>query len=346
MKKRIVYVGIFLAAGAAVIATVQYGRGATAPAASSAVPIAAEEVISAAGIVEPLSEEVRIGSQLAGVLRTVPVEEGQRLRKGQTIAILDNADYLARVAQARAAVSERRAELDRIVNGARGQERREALAAVEEARAVQANARTEMLRRQSLFQTGDISRSDWERAEREWQVAETRVRQSWERYALVDAPARDDERARAEAALEMARARLAEAEALAEKTMIRAPFNGTVLKRFRKAGETVSDTGDTPIVSFGDDSRLRVRVDVDETDVARVRLGSRAWVVAQAFGSQKFEGRVVQIGQALGKKNIDTDQPNEKIDTKVLETLVELDGRPPLPLRLRVDSFIWADGGN
>jgi hypothetical protein len=81
-------------------------------------------------------------------------------------------------------------------------------------------------------------------------------------------------------------------------------------------------------------------VDVDETDVSRIHTGDRAYFTAQTFGSSKFWGRVVTIGYELGKKNVQTDEPTEKLDTKVLETLVELDGHPPLRPGLRVDSFI------
>jgi len=146
--------------------------------------------------------------------------------------------------------------------------------------------------------------------------------------------------ARAQADLELAQAQVAEAQALLEKSVVRAPFDGTVLKLFRRQGEAVSDHADTPIVSLGDNSRLRVRVDVDETDVGKVRLGARAYFTTAAFGDRKFWGRVVRIGQELGKKNIDTDEPGEKVDTKVLETLVDLDGHPPLLDGLRMDSFL------
>jgi hypothetical protein len=116
-----------------------------------------------------------------------------------------------------------------------------------------------------------------------------------------------------------------------------------VLKRYRKAGETVSDKGDTPIVSFGDVTRLRVRVDVDETDVSRLHAGARAYFTAGTFGSTRFWGRVTTVGRELGKKNLQTDEPTEKLDTKVLEALVDLDGHPPLPPGLRVDSFILVE---
>jgi HlyD family secretion protein len=48
---------------------------------------------------------------------------------------------------------------------------------------------------------------------------------------------------------------------------------------------------------------------------------------------------VIRVGRILGKKNLRTDEPSEHVDTKILETLVELDAGQPLPLGLRVDSY-------
>ena len=349
MTKQYLYLGILVAAGAATVLVTLHshtaGAAAVEKSALGRVAAVAPDVVSAQGKVEPVSEEIKIGAQVEGTLREVPVEEGEHLRCGETIAVVDNADFAARVAGARATVALRQAELDRVINGAREQEREEAAAAVEEAAAVLENARSEWQRKQSLLATGDISRSEEERAEREYRVAEARLHEAAKHHAFVDAPARVDERERAQAELEVARAQLGEAQALLEKTIVRAPFDGTVLKRYRKAGETVSNKGDTPIVSFGNDARLRVRVDVDETDIAKVRVGDRAWFTAEAFGAEKFSGRVVRVGRELGKKNIQTDDPAERIDTKILETLVDLDGRPPLPPGLRMDSFIQTGQG-
>ncbi|HXX27328.1 MAG TPA: hypothetical protein VEI99_02630, partial [Terriglobales bacterium] len=69
------------------------------------------------------------------------------------------------------------------------------------------------------------------------------------------------------------------------------------------------------------------------------------YVTADAFGQQKFWGQVVRLGQQLGPKNVRTDEPTEKVDTKILETLVELDPNVNLPDGLRVDTFIVQDGG-
>src|SRR5262245_25083939 len=93
----------------------------------SAVPAATDRVIAAAGRVEPVSEEIKIASELAGRLSEVRIEDGDRIRRGQVIAVLENADYRARLALAEAQLHAREADLLRVVNGAREQERREAL---------------------------------------------------------------------------------------------------------------------------------------------------------------------------------------------------------------------------
>jgi multidrug resistance efflux pump len=145
---------------------------------------------------------------------------------------------------------------------------------------------------------------------------------------------------RAEAEVESARASLAEAEAMLTKTLIRSPIDGRVLRRYRKSGESVSANGEQPIVAIGNTATLHVRVDVDEADVSRLRIGQRAWVRAEAYGDQRFSGRVVRIGQALGRKNVRTDEPSERVDRKILETLVELDHGQSLPVGLRVDAYL------
>jgi hypothetical protein len=79
---------------------------------------------------------------------------------------------------------------------------------------------------------------------------------------------------------------------------------------------------------------------VDETEVSKVHVGQKAYVTADAFGKQKFWGRVVRVGEQLGPENVRTDEPTERVDTKILETLVELEAGTELPVGLRVDAFI------
>ena len=297
-------------------------------------------LIAAPGRVEAVSEEVRVSSELSGRLKTVNVEEGDRVRQGQVLAEIQNDDYRARVQEAEAELAQREAELRRTVNGARSQERREAEASMKAAEAVLHNARSEAERRRGLADRNVISRDEAERYERAYQVARAQYEEAAQHFSLIDANAREEDRAHAEAAVATAKAQLAEARAYLEKSYIRAPINGVILRQLRHTGESVSTQFDSPVVTMADDSVLRVRLDVDETDVSKLIVGQRAYVTAEAYGEHKFWGRVIRVGLILGKKNIRTDEPSEHVDTKILETLVELDAGQRLPLGLRVDSFV------
>jgi len=158
----------------------------------------------------------------------------------------------------------------------------------------------------------------------------------------IHAPARQEDQAFAQADLQLAKAQLQEAQARYEKTLIKSPIDGTVLRKHHRNGESVSNSSTIPdpILTIGDKGVLRVRMDVDETDVDRVHVGQKAYVTADAYGKQKFWGHVVRVGEQLGPKNVRTDEPTERVDVKILETLVELDKGVELPVGLRVDTFV------
>jgi HlyD family secretion protein len=302
-------------------------------------------LIAAPGRVEAVSEEIRVSSELSGRLKTVRVEEGDRVQRGQVLAEIENDDYRARVAEAEAELAQREAELRRTMNGARTQERREAEASMQAAKAVLDNARSEAERRRGLADRNVISRDEADRYERGYQVARAQYEQAAQHFALIDAEAREEDRAHAEAAVATAQAQFAEALAILEKSYLRSPINGVILRKLRHNGESVSTQFDSPVITMADDSVLRVRLDVDESDVSKLRVGQRAYVTAEAYGTHKFWGRVIRVGRILGKKNIRTDEPSEHVDTKILETLVELDSGQRLPLGLRVDSYVQVEEG-
>ncbi|MEZ5427862.1 MAG: efflux RND transporter periplasmic adaptor subunit [Pyrinomonadaceae bacterium] len=330
-----------------------------------------EKKIAAVGRVESVSEEIEVGAEIPGKLKEVPVEEGEEVFKGQILAVLENEDLEAAVRSAktgiaaleaqketlRARIDQAVAEKTRVVRGARPEERREALMAAEQTEPVLETAVREAERRRKLFADGDISREDLERAEREVRVARAKNKESRERYNLVNAPARTEDVERADAVIRLnqsqigeidarirqTRAQIFEAEARLEKTFVRAPISGIVVRKRLKSGESFSPENPNGIVTLADLSVLRVRVDIDETDVAKIREGQKAYVTADAYADQKFTGRIVRIGRILGRKNVRTDEPAEKNDTKILETLVELDPGQKLPLGLRVDAFVLID---
>jgi HlyD family secretion protein len=300
------------------------------------------KLIAGPGRVEPVSEDIKLGSELSGKLKSVKVEEGDVIQRGQVLAVLENDDYRAQVGSAEAQVRAREATLEKVLNGARTQERSEALSTVRAAEAVMENAAAQRDRYQKLFAAGVVSREEAERFEREYNVAKAQYQQQVEHHSLVDDHARQEDQAFAQADLQLAKAQLQEAQARYEKTLIKSPIDGTVLRKHHRDGESVSNSSTIPdpILTIGDKGVLRVRMDVDETDVDRVHVGQKAYVTADAYGKQKFWGHVVRVGEQLGPKNVRTDEPTERVDVKILETLVELDKGVELPVGLRVDTFV------
>ena len=151
MTRRILYLApiVLLIVGAAV----QYSGSRRSQPADVAHP-AANSRIAAPGRVEPISEEIQVSPEIAGRLIEVRVDEGYKVRKGDTLAVIENSDYRARVAASEAALAQRRADLDRIENGARPQELEQARLAVDSAKTVLDNARSEMEHREMLLGRG------------------------------------------------------------------------------------------------------------------------------------------------------------------------------------------------
>jgi len=329
--------------GAASLAVSAWAMQGRAQVAETNVPVAHEKpiVVAAAGRVEGASETVEIGADISGRIVDMLVDEGADVQPGQVLARLDSLDYRARVRSAEARVGVAVAERDRLVNGARPEDRRQAEAQRAHAQAAVDQADVEVTRRLGLMRDGVISQEEYERAVRDAKLARARLNEAAERSLSVSASARQDELARAQATVALAIAQLDEARALFAKTEIRAPQAGRIIRRHRRAGEMVSpERGQALVFELADLSHLRVRADVDETDVSRIATGQRVFVTADAFPGQQFAGRIVRVGESLGRKNIRTDEPAEKKDTTILETLIDLDAGVKLPLGLRVDVFI------
>jgi HlyD family secretion protein len=338
MRRFLVLVSMLMAMGALTLVFLRSGRSPLAGTPAVAASPQPAPAVVGPGRVEPASEEVRVSAEIEGRLREVVVDEGSRVRQGDTIAAIENGDYRARVSLAEAEVASREAEFERVMAGARAEERREAAAAVREAEAGLAHDRAELGRYQALYADRLTAREQVETRQTAASEAEARLEAARQHLALVEAAARSEDQNRAQAQVQLARARLAEAQSLLEKTTIHAPISGVVLRRYLRTGETAQPG--TAIVTLGDVSRLRVRMELDERDVARVRVGQAAWCTADAYADRRFDGRIVRVGQMLGRKNVHTDDPAERTDTKVLEVLVELAPGISLPPGLRMDVFV------
>ena len=298
-------------------------------------------MVAAPGRVEPASEEIRVAASITGLLREVLVKAGDKVNRGDLLARIESDEYAAALAKAEADLELDQSELRRVVNGARTAERNAAYAVVSEAEAVEKTTHAELDRRRSLITKGFVTHQALEQAEQDYEVALQHRKAAFAKYMLVNDPAREEDVAIAKARAAAAHAAVEQMRAVLDKTVIRSPIDGTVLRVHRRPGELVSTFFvDQPIVTVGDLSKLYVRAEVDETDIANVARGQFAYVTAEAYGATRFAGKVVHVGEMLGQKTVHTGEPTERTDTRVLEVLIELDSPSMLRPGLRVNSFI------
>jgi RND family efflux transporter MFP subunit len=190
-----------------------------------------------------------VSAKVLGRLATLHVHEGSYLKQGEIIATIEDADFRAQVAAARAA---------------------EAQIVVQITQAKRDLKRAEQLRQSQL------------NAEVDLEGAQTRL----------DA---------ANAQLESAKAQTQIAEASLENTRVRAPFNGTVLRKDAEVGEIVAPSSAgggltrTAIVTMADLGTLEVEVDVNEAYIAQIRGGQGARITLDAYPDTSFSGRVRQV---------------------------------------------------
>lgn len=296
--------------------------------------------IFAPGRVEGASEQTELRFRVTERVAEVLVAEGQLVEAGDVLVRLDDQQYRHEVALAAAQLELAEAERDRLVRGARDQERQEARALYEAKLTELELAKTSWNRIRALVtqnavsqQKADDEKSRVEALTREAEAAKARL-------DLLEAPPRDDELKMADAKIAAAKARLELARVPLEQTVLRAPISGQVLAVNVEAGELTGPEAREPAVVLAEISRFRVRAFVEELDAPRVAVGMPAVVMADGLPGKKFMGHVAWLSPRMTPKSLWTDDPQERFDTKTREIWIDLDDADGLVLGLRVDVAI------
>lgn len=300
--------------------------------------------IFATGLIEGVTEDVELRMEQVGRVTKVLVAAGDWVETGAVLVKLDDERQLQEVALAKANVEFAQAELERLQNGARAEEREEAHALYRSAQArldqaTRTWSRIEQLRADNAVsqQEADDQRAAVDTLRGELEAAAARVRQ-------LEAPARADEMRAAVARVASAQASLSLANINLAKTELRAPCAGRVLDVNVRIGELTGPDAVKPLVVMSDTSKIRVRAYVEELDAPRIAVGMKASVTADGLPGQEFAGHVLSISPRMETKTINSDRPFELYDTKVREVLVELDTKEPLIVGLRVDVSVQVTG--
>jgi HlyD family secretion protein len=306
-----------------------------------------EVALACTGRVEGLSETVDVGAGVDGVVAELKVKEGDTVKTGDVLVLIDHRELQAQLRAALAGAEAARQARIRILRGSRQEDRDRADAEVVAAKAVVAEADSRQRRAIQLFGQGILSEADRDEAQRSLDVAEAQWQAARHSAELVKAPPLPEDVGKADADVRGAEEQVRVLQQTIEKCIVRAPIGGTVLRTMLKPGESFSTLVPRPILSLADTSRLRVRAEVDERDVGSVFAGQRVVVRRDGWVGPGVPGRVGRLGAQMGRKTVKTGDPAEKSDRDVLDVLVDLDrAEPRLVVGLRVTTLFLTGSGS
>lgn len=293
--------------------------------------------LASPGRIEARSDLVNVGAATDGIVKTIHVTEGQTVKRGEVLADLACDDLQAALQVATANRDSLKEALARTQRGSRPEERDAAADKTAAAKAVLDQATTQLTRISKLYDAAEVSRVMFEEAQRDKNVAEAQYQQAQRNEQLVNAGPLPEELARAQAELSAAEAGVKLAGDKLSKCVVRAPIAGTVLRVLLREGESVGLVAPHPLFTMADASGRRVRAEVDEEDIAKVHIGQRLMVSADAYGHRTFSGVVTQLANVMGRKSVVTGDPAQKADRDILEVTADMNqSANTLPIGLRV----------
>ncbi|WP_036477821.1 ABC exporter membrane fusion protein [Myxosarcina sp. GI1] len=350
---------VLLMAGTTVYALRQFSTSQSEPAPETVTPKIT--TVTALGRLEPSGEIIQISAPSASEGNRVEellVKEGNKITKGQTIAILDSRDRLAAaLKQAKERVGVAEANLAQIKAGAKTGEINAQKATIARIQAERSNdiaaqeatiarleaelqnSKVEYGRYQQLFDEGAISASERDSKELAFNTAQRRLEeakanlqriQTSQREQILEAQATLDRIAEvrpvdidvAAAEVREAQAAVATAQAELDRAYIKSPQAGTVIKILTRPGEVVSSN--EGIARIGQIDQMYAVAEVYESDIGKVQLAQQAIVTSSAI-SGKLTGTVERIGLEVERQEVVNTDPTANIDAKVVEVRVKLD---------------------
>ena len=285
-------------------------------------------VVSASGEIKPKTY-VNIGANAFGKIIKLHVKEGDRVKKGQLLAQLENVQSSADVNATRASVQA--AVTDAVASDAA---LNTSLADLNRAKSDAVHAKLDWDRAQGLYGAALIAKQDYDVKKAAWESADAGLAQAEARVAQAKA-----QKDSMDKHITQNQANLTRVSDVLQKTTYEAPFDGVITNLPVREGETVvigiQNSPGSTLMTIADMSVITSEVKVDETDIVNVHLGQPADVTIDAIPHKIFHGVVSEIGDnaIVRSTGVATSQASstseEAKDFKVVVTLTD----PPADLR-------------
>jgi HlyD family secretion protein len=327
--------------------------------ATAAIAIPEIKTVTALGRIEPEGEVIKLSAPVSGEgsrVEKILIQEGDMVKVGQAIAILDNSDRLqaelteakaevriiqSKIAQIQAGVKQgeitaQKAIIDRLTVESQGDIDTQK-ATLEKLQAELLNAESENKRYQELYTEGAISASqrdskslNVETAKKSLEAAQSQLKKlelsSQQRKKEASATLDQISEVR-KVDVEAAIAELNRAEVLVKKATInlqkayvKSPQNGQVFEIHTHPGELITNNG---IADIGKTSQMYVIAEVYESDITKILQGKQVRIVGDIF-PQELQGKVERIGLQVSKQNLTNTDPSSNIDNRIVKVHIRL----------------------
>ena len=348
--------------GAALQYVFHFQRSSSASSSNLAKVTPSIRAVSALGYLRPEGEVIYLSAPTAlnglGASRValLLVKEGDKVKTGQAIAILDNYENLkASLQLAQEQVKVAQADLAKVKAGAKTGEleaQKATIARLEvelqgqlsaqdktiaRLEAELNNGQTEYQRYRELFQNGAVTASQLDSKQLTMTTAQEQLNEAKVNRNRIEATFQEQIKAAqatlnqiaeirptdvqaAQAEIDRAIANVAKAKADLDLAYIRAPIDGQILKINTRPGEVVGNKG---IVALGQTDRMNVVAEVYELDISKVRTGQKATISSNAF-SGNLHGTVTQIGLQVNPQDVLSTDPTADVNRRIVEVKIRL----------------------
>ncbi len=302
-----------------------------------------KNTVAGAGIVEPETENISIGSPLPGVVVQVNVKVGQKVSAGDALFRLDDRQLKAELAIRQATLADTQAALKRLNAMPRKEELPQAEARVREAKADWENWEQQWARSEKLVTQRVMPEEEFLERKLSAIQARERFNRATAEYDLLKAGAWEPDKRVTQAKVEEAQAQLKETQTSLDRLVIRALVDGEVLQVNVRPGEFVGAPPTQALVVLGNVTQLHVRVDIDEYDIPRFVPNAPARATLKGQPDDSFPLRFVRIEPYVVPKKSLTGDNTERVDVRVLQVIYAIDaGSRRLFVGQQLDVFIDA----
>lgn len=266
------------------------------------------------------AHKIQLAAKVVGKVAWIGVEKGDLVKKDQPLVRLEDDEYRAQVQQARGGLANLEAALARALNGSRPEEVAKAKADLDNARASEVNAKITLDRTRKLVEEGVFPKQNLDDAQAKFDSAAAQTTALTRTYDLVKIGPRREDIDSARALVEQAKGQLALAETQLSNTIIRAPVNGTILERNVEIGEFVTTgmVGDKGakgyVASLADLNDLKVELDINQNDFAKLVSKQKGVVTTDAFPDRKYSGIIDEVSPEANRQ-----KATVQVKVKILE---------------------------